>query len=177
MIAILIAFYICIGTFAIIGAMRGWAKELLVIFSVILALALITIIETMMPSLGRAVTSDPKTNFWVRTGILVVLAFFGYQSPKVPILNRTQRVRDRLSDNLLGFFMGALSGYAIIGSLWWFLAQANYFPPYIFPPGNDPMGLAAQRMVQWLPPAFLLGSVNVYIAVVIAFIFVIIVIV
>ena len=38
MISILSAFWMFVILFGLIGAMRGWAKELLVVFSVVLAL-------------------------------------------------------------------------------------------------------------------------------------------
>ena len=46
MISILSAFWMFVILFGLIGAMRGWAKELLVVFSVILALFLIYVLET-----------------------------------------------------------------------------------------------------------------------------------
>ena len=68
--------------FAIIGALRGWAKELLVIFSVILArfiefvvLVYVPVLSTSLQSLQQ---SDPKTWFYMRLMIFAVLVAFGY---------------------------------------------------------------------------------------------------
>lgn len=175
MIAILIAFYGLIFLFAVMGIIRGWAKELLVVFSVLLALALISIMENLLPVIGDTLAGNPTLDFWVRVGTVLLMAFFGYQSPKISLLARAAERRDQIQDSLLGFIMGAISGYMIIGSLWWFVADIGYWPPYIEAPGNDPLGQAAQRWVEWLPPAYLLDSPWVYVAVVLAFIFVIVV--
>ena len=45
MISLLVVFYMFLITFAIIGGLRGWAKELLVVFSVVLAFFLIFLLE------------------------------------------------------------------------------------------------------------------------------------
>jgi len=175
MIAILIAFYACIILFATMGSVRGWAKELLVIFSVILALALISIIENLLPGISNTLRGNPTLDFWIRVSILLIMTFFGYQSPKLPFFSRAAERREQIQDTLLGIIMGAISGYMVVGSLWWFINEMNYFPPYITAPGNDPLGASALRIVKWLPPEYFLGGPVVYIAVVLAFIFVMIV--
>ena len=45
MMSIVYIFWMYVILFAVIGAMRGWAKELLVAFSVITALAVILLLE------------------------------------------------------------------------------------------------------------------------------------
>lgn len=175
MIAIIIAFYACVIFFAVMGSIRGWAKELLVIFSVILALALIAILENLLPVVSATLNANEMLDFWVRVAILMLMTFFGYQSPKIALLSRGAARRDQIQDTLLGLILGAVSGYMIIGSLWYFIDDVGYFPPYIYPPDNSPLGLSAQRMVEWLPPALLWNGPIIYVAVVLAFIFVIIV--
>lgn len=175
MIAIVIAFYACIIFFSIMGSTRGWAKELLVIFSVILALALIAILENLLPVVSATLAANKTLDFWVRVIILMMMAFFGYQSPKIAFLGRSAARRDQIQDTLLGLILGAVSGYMIVGSLWYFIDAMGYFPPYIYPPDNSPLGLSAQRLVEWLPPALLWNGPIIYVTVVLAFIFVIIV--
>ena len=145
MIAILIAFYALIFLFAVMGSVRGWAKELLVIFSALLALALIYIIENLLPVISDTVGGNPTLQFWVRTIILLVMAFFGYQSPKISLLARAAERRDQIQDTLLGLILGAVSGYMIVGSLWYFMNDVGYFPPAVLPPGDDPLCLASLR--------------------------------
>ena len=110
MISILFAFWMFVVLFGLIGAMRGWAKELLVIFSVVLALFLIYVLESftqfMVPFeevLGQVENLSPentellipclspvqdelKIQFWSRASIVAILAFFGYQTPRLAVV-------------------------------------------------------------------------------------------
>jgi len=61
--------------FALIGATRGWAKELIVLFSVILGLFILTVLEKFIPFVQALVLSAPLTLFWIRIGLLSVLAW------------------------------------------------------------------------------------------------------
>jgi hypothetical protein len=177
MVSLLIVFYLFVFLFAIIGAMRGWAKELLVIFSVILALAFITVIENLVPVIGPFITTNPSLQFWFRVSIVIVMAFFGYQSPKFPRLQKLADRRDKIQDVMLGFILGAVSGYFVIGTLWSFIDSAGYpFGDWIIPPSSQwPLGDAALRTIRYLPPVWLGTPPVIYIAVVLAFIFVIVV--
>ncbi len=176
-VSILVVFYLFLILFAIIGAMRGWAKELLVGFSVVLAMALIVILETLIPVLSTFLTRDPVIQFWSRTVIVTLLVFFGYQSPKLSQFAKAVSRRDQIQDVLLGLILGLVSGYLIVGSLWAFMASADYpFAPYITAPqSGQPLGDAALRIVNYLPPVWLGKAPNIFIAVVFAFIFVIVV--
>jgi lysylphosphatidylglycerol synthetase-like protein (DUF2156 family) len=176
-VSILVVFYMFLILFAIIGAMRGWAKELLVAFSVILAMALIAILETLIPVVRDFLTRDATIQFWSRTVILTLLVFFGYQSPKLSQFSKAASRRDQIQDVLLGLILGLISGYLIVGSLWSFMVSANYpFAPYITAPqSGQPLGDTALRIVNYLPPVWLGKVPNIFIAVVFAFIFVIVV--
>jgi uncharacterized membrane protein required for colicin V production len=169
-------FFFLIAIFAIIGAMRGWAKELLVIFSVILSMFIVSVLERYVPAVSTAFAQPGTTSqFWLRTTVLILLVFFGYQTPNLPRLAGARFVRERLEDVLLGLFLGALNGYLIIGTLWLYLDQANYPFEYITPPveGTE-MGDAALRLLELLPPTWMEPPV-IYFAVAIAFIFVLVV--
>ena len=52
MIGLNAIFWMFVILFGIIGAMRGWAKELLVTFSVILAMFILTVLENFVPVIG-----------------------------------------------------------------------------------------------------------------------------
>lgn len=175
MISLLIVFYLFVGTFALIGSMRGWAKEVLVIFSVILALAFITVVEELIPVIGPFLKSNPSMQYWVRMGIVFAMTFFGYQSPKFSRLEKAAEKRDKIQDALLGLVIGALSGYFVVGTIWYFTHSASY--PVISefvvnPPAN--LEEATQRILNILPPTWLGKQPQVYIAVVLSFIFVIV---
>jgi hypothetical protein len=169
-------FFFLVAILAIIGAMRGWAKELLVTFSVILSLFILTVVEGYVPAVYQAFAMPgTTTQFWMRTLITIVLVFFGYQTPNLPKLAGTRFARERLEDMLLGLFLGAINGYLIIGTLWLYLDQAGYPFEYITPPiAGTEMGDAALAMLEWLPPVWMDPPI-IYFAVALAFIFVIVV--
>jgi hypothetical protein len=179
MISLLVAFYMFLFVFAIIGSMRGWAKELLVIFSVILALAFIALVENLIPVVGSFIKSNPTVQFWFRITTVMVMTFFGYQTPKLARFAKAAERRDQIQDVMLGFIMGAISGYFVVGTLWSFVDSAGY--PYgvgkwLYPPTADQyLGNATLTLIKYLPPVWLGKSPIIYIAVVLAFVFVIIV--
>jgi hypothetical protein len=174
----LIVFYMFLALFAIIGAMRGWAKEILVTFSVILALALITVLEELLPVVGPMLKGNLSLQYWVRMAILLGMTFFGYQSPKITRLAKGSERKDRIQDTLLGLILGMVSGFFVAGSFWWFSNAAGYpvLTEYIVAPAvTQPGGETTLRVLSLLPPAWLMKQPNIYIAVVLAFIFVIVV--
>jgi uncharacterized membrane protein required for colicin V production len=174
MVSLPFVFWMYVTLFAIVGAMRGWARELMVAFSVILALAFTRLLERYVPLIA---SMDPASSglFWLRTIILVVLVFFGYQTVNLPRF-AAKAARERLQDTLLGLFFGAINGYLIAGTLWFDLAQALYAPTgqAIIAPPAGPIADAVNKILPLLPPR-LLGEPGIYFAVILAFIFVIVV--
>lgn len=198
MISILAAFWMFIILFGLIGAMRGWAKELLVIFSIVLALFLIYVLETFtafivpfedilgqvenlspytgFETLPAPIQDELKVQFWTRGAIVGILAFFGYQTPRLAALREKAR-REKIQDVLLGAVLGLGSGFFIIGTLWWYMAAAHYpFGPEIMPPQpGTPLGDAALSALKYFPPVFASNQLGLFFAVVIAFMFVLVV--
>jgi uncharacterized membrane protein required for colicin V production len=176
MISLVVLFWLFIIIFATIGSMRGWARELLVTFSAVLALFIVTVLYTYVPFV-KNLAPDSTTLFWLRTVIIVSLAFFGYQTPNIPRLAAQNRfARDRLQDILLGVFLGALNGYLIVGSIWYYMNAANYPFPNIVQapqPGTE-VYTVTQQMMPLMPPA-ILSSSTIYFAVALAFAFVLVV--
>jgi hypothetical protein len=175
MVSLIVVFWMYVILFAIIGAMRGWARELLVSFSVILALFILTVLENYIPFIRDTLRSLPAALFWLRTGLLIALVFFGYQTPNIPRLAAQNRfARERLQDILLGVFLGALNGYLIAGTIWFYLHVAGYpFPNLISPPTGTVLDTTI-RMMAVMPPDLLGGSV-IFFAVALAFAFVLVV--
>jgi hypothetical protein len=170
-------FYCFVILFAVIGAMRGWAKEMMVTASAVLGLFIITVLETYVKGISQTFATPGSTGqFWMRLAIIAILAFFGYQTPNLPRVGGDRFVRERLQDSLLGIFLGALNGYLIVGSIWFFLSEANYKAlSYIVPP--DPgtaAGQAAIKLLAFMAPAWL-GVPVIYFAVALSFIFVVVV--
>ena len=93
-------------------------------------------LESFVPFISNILASNATILFWVRSMIVIALVFFGYQTPNIPRLAAQNRfARDRLQDILLGVFLGALNGYLIVGTIWFYLHAASYpFPNIIEPP-------------------------------------------
>ena len=175
MVSLNIVFWLFVIIFAVIGTMRGWAKELLVSFSIILALFIISVLDTYVPPLKPFLDGANSTAFWTQTIIVALLAFFGYQTPNIPKLGGGKFAREKLQDALFGAVLGAFNGYLIVGSIWYFLDQANYFYNLITAPvAGTAAGDAALRLISLLPPNWLTIP-GVYFAVAVSFLFVVVV--
>ena len=116
MMSIVYVFWMYVGIFGVIGAARGWAKELLVAFSVILALALIHLLRRYIPIVAD-LPDDSVELFWIQTLILGALVFFGYQTVLLVPHLQSKANRERLQDALFGAIVGAINGYLIAGTL------------------------------------------------------------
>ena len=176
MVSLTVLFWLFVVLFAIIGAMRGWAKEMLVTFSVLLAIFIIVLMETYLPLLSPDSSINQSTRFWFQTGIIGLLVFFGYQTPNLRALAGPRFARDRVQDVLLGLILGAINGYLIVGSIWFYMADVGYpFQPYFVPPdANTAMGQAALNLLEKMPPVYLVPP-WIYFAVAVAFLFVVVV--
>ncbi|MEJ5313662.1 CvpA family protein [Anaerolinea thermophila] len=176
MVSLNALFWLFVILFAIIGAMRGWAKELLVTFSAILAFFIVTVLETYVPFVKDTLKNNPDTLFWLRITVLTLAVFFGYQSPNIQKFAAGGRfAREKLQDYLLGFLLGAINAYLFVGTIWWYLHQANYPGEFIVPPDpNTPLGLAALDLLEQMPPVWLKPP-GLFFAVALAFAFVLIV--
>jgi len=108
-------------------------------------------------------------------GILSVLTFFGYQSPKVQRIAKATEKRGQLAERLLGFLIGVVSGYFVIGTAWAFSYQAGY-PLLIKQIQAAPPEIAdtVNRLLELLPPVWLDQPLKVFVALVLIFLLVII---
>ena len=174
MMSIIYVFWMYVFLFAIIGWMRGWAKELLVAFSVILALALNHVIRRYIPLAANLPETDASL-FWMRTIILVVLVYFGYQTVvSIPHLAAKSRT-EKLQDTLFGAFIGGINGYLVAGSILYYVHIADYsFQNVIIKPTDPTLLQQVNEMMLYMPPQ-LLGEPGIYFAVILAMVFVLVV--
>ena len=173
MMSIISIFWMYVLFFAVVGAMRGWAKELLVAFSVVTALAVNLLLEKYIP-LVRDLDKAGGSIFWIRTLILIALVYFGYQTVSISRF-ASKAMRERLQDSLFGAVLGGLNGYLIAGTILFYNHVANY--PYrdIISPATDQVIVQAiDTMMRYMPPRFL-GEPGIYFAVIIILIFIIVV--
>lgn len=177
MMSLASVFWLFVIVFAVIGAMRGWAKELLVTFSIIISLFILGVLERYVPPVREFLTQHNGTGqFWTRTMIVIVLVFFGYSTPNIQKFGGARFARERLSDTMLGLVLGALNGFLLVGTLWYFLELSNYpYPNFISAPDpNQPLGASAIRLLPYLAPRWL-GVPFVYFAVALFALFVLVV--
>lgn len=174
MMSIVYIFWMYVILFALVGWMRGWAKELLVAFSVILALALSHVLRRYIPIAQGLPETDPSL-FWIRSLILLVLVYFGYQTViSIPHLAAKSRT-ERLQDTLFGAFLGALNGYLVAGSILYYMHIADYpFETVISKPADPGILQTVNQMMLYMPPQ-LLGEPGIYFAIILAFVFVLVV--
>ena len=174
MMSVVYLFWMFVILFAIVGWMRGWAKELLVAFSVVLALALNHVMRRYIPIAQNLPETDASL-FWVRTIILLVLVYFGYQTV-ISISHLASRAaRERLQDTLFGAILGAINGYLIAGTILFYMHVADYpFREVISKPADPVLLQTVNQMMLYMPPQ-LLGEPGIYFAIIIAFVFVLVV--
>jgi uncharacterized membrane protein required for colicin V production len=170
--------------FALIGSLRGWAKEVIVAFSVILALFVEHVLMTFVPPVGILIRNmAPESQFYTRSVLFIIITVFGYASPSIASQLGAKVARERLQDLLLGFFIGLLNGFLVVGTLLSFLSTVGFGAPAdqpqaagiggILPPQP---GSTSANLLGFLPPELIKQSNAVlYIAVAAAFVFVIVV--
>lgn len=185
MISLVYVLWLLVILFGVIGALRGWAKELLVTFSGLLALFVINLLEQyagffppilLLPAGATAEQlSSVRFAFWIRAFIMIVLAYFGYQTSIIQRFVKPERLmREQLQDTLLGLFLGAVNGFLIMGTILSYLHEAGYPFPDIISAPTGPAAETMARLSPFLPPHWL-GVPGIYIAIAIAFIFVLVV--
>ncbi|MBM2843808.1 MAG: hypothetical protein HW404_1645 [Anaerolineales bacterium] len=175
MISIIVVFWMFAGLFALVGGMRGWARELLVTSALVLGLFLIAILENYITPFRDAMAlQTPGTQVAIRGGLLLLLAFFGYQTPNLRAL-QPKMARERVEEIVLGLILGLLNGYLLVGSIWYYLNQAGY-PTNLVTAPEEGSALAAQiaTFMPYLAPAILTVPL-VYFVVSIVFVFIIVV--
>lgn len=172
MISIIYVFWMYVVLFAVIGMLRGWAKELLVGFAVVVAVALNFLLHAYAPMVNKLPDYDIAL-FWVRTIVLVVLTYFGYQTVISVARLQAGARRERLQDSLFGLFLGGVNGYLVAGTFWSYWADAGY-------PGGFVQSAGAvaeqtiQKMLEYMPP-HLLGAPGIYFAVIVVLVFILVV--
>ncbi len=151
MIALNAVFWTFVLLFAVIGALRGVAKEILVSASIIGIMFLFSLLQQFAPAIWESFTRDPATGFFIETVAIGLAALFGYAGPALSMQLAGRAKREKGVEIIAGFAAGAVNGWLIVGSVLFFLHRAGYpFPEFIQPPGpNSPI----VEMLSWMPPA------------------------
>jgi uncharacterized membrane protein required for colicin V production len=195
MISLNTIFWIMIGFAGMIGALRGWARELVAMAGLVLALFAIKQFGPQMmsllgivPDLTDATSAEIiyRRQFWILTAILGSIAFFSYQGPTLASgMNARLRPRDAVQDKLLGFILGCANGYLFFGTLFSFLeyqmrdgqfVRLGAGQPYIFSPEliTRPANVEALTLFSYLPLELFQGALLLPLALVVLFLIIII---
>jgi uncharacterized membrane protein required for colicin V production len=132
MINLVTVFWLMVGLFALIGALRGWTREVIATAGIILSLFALNLVGPIFVSF-LGVTADPavsidgeavrRRQFYLLALIHLIITFVSYQGPVLAgsrLVDRL-RVRDSIQDKVMGALVGAINGYLVIGTLWSFL--------------------------------------------------------
>lgn len=175
MVSLTFLFWMYVVLFAVIGAMRGWARELLVAFSLILSLAVNHVLVKYIPVI-KTLEANSSSLFWIRTAVVITVVYFGYQTVISIQRLAARATRERLQDTLFGAVLGGINGYLIAGTIWFYLNETQYqylAPTMIIAPTGE-LARIVTGMMTYMPPR-LLGEPGIYIAVILAFVFVLVV--
>ncbi len=147
--------YVMIGLFGFIGYQRGLSKELISLAGIILALFALFQFNNLLLNVLLA-NVPPEQKFVVQCLIFGVIVFFAYQTRGLGRKLASDGGRDSLQTTILGTLMGAVNGYLIWGSLWYFM-HINGYPlsPFITAP---PAGTQSADMIAALPLYLLAGG-------------------
>jgi len=132
-----LTFFIVLSIFAVIGLVRGYARELGVTTMLLIALLVTVLLDTYAGSywdrfLELFAGSDPAAQLTVQavlfTLFLLVVAFISYQG-------ETLTFPGSGTNSFISFLLGLFNGYLLAGSIWYYLACANWpfgnvQPPY-----------------------------------------------
>ena len=130
MIGLEVVYWVFIIFFGLIGALRGWTKEIVATAGLVLSLfaldyfgpTILNVVGFVDPAglQGEALDQMYRRQFWSLTGLHIFIAFWSYQGPTVGGRRGGSR-SDNVQDKLLGWIIGSLNGYFIIGTIYSFL--------------------------------------------------------
>lgn len=129
MLNLLNLFWILVIFFMVMGAIRGWAKEIVVTAGQILSLFILQQFSWLgFSTFGLG--TDPtipdmgvlRNQFWVLVAIHLLITFFSYEGPSLTGFRKDKlSAKDNLQERLLGGILGGVNGYLLFGSLLSFL--------------------------------------------------------
>lgn len=189
MISLSTVFWIMVIFLALIGSMRGWTKEVVATSGLVLSLFAINQFGAYLTGLVSGGTVDTelarRQAFYWFTIVHLLIAFFSYQGPAFAgaRLADRLRIRDNLQDKFMGFLVGGVNGYLIVGSILAFLefqlqGPANWvrLPPgvqYPFPPETIVRASQLDSLMTNLPFPFLAPYLPFLVVIVFLFVLVV----
>jgi len=126
-------FWLMVSFFSLVGALRGWTKEVIATSGLVLSLFAINQFGAqlvgILGSVGNAAAAASETvpverrEFYILSIVHLTITFFSYQGPTFAgrRVGDRLRVRDSVQDKVLGAIVGAINGYLMVGTVWAFL--------------------------------------------------------
>ena len=130
MISMITIFWIFVGFFAIIGALRGWSQEIVAGAGQVLSLFAIKqfgfyLIRVFQMIPDQASPTDInaiyRNQFWTLALIHLMITFWSYQGPVTSRVSNRIGTRSGTQDKLLGAVLRGLNGYLLVGTIYSFL--------------------------------------------------------
>ncbi len=146
-----VVFLILIGLFGAIGVVRGWQRELGVTTMLLITLFVIEFvlttsvgqrIESFLTGAGVSQEQLLVIESMAAVGLLLLVTFISYQGLGLVYPGSSK-------NSFLSLLIGLLNGYLFAGSLWYYLARANWPLVNIVPDYSQ----FYDFFVQILPPA------------------------
>lgn len=137
--------WVFVLVFAAVGLGRGWTKEVIAMAGIMLGLFALHQFDGAIRDQLLA-NSSAQLKFVIQSAILLLITFFAYQT-RALMGGRAadapdERGRDATQSKALGGIVGALNGYLVSGSIWYFMHINDYpLSPYIEAPAADTLSL------------------------------------
>ena len=113
-----LVFAMFVLVFGLIGAMRGWVREIIVTASLVLALFVLNQLGDKWNTVVNGFTAQHSTEQWLlRTAPMFIIGFFGYLGPTVVRSRFEQTTRGKLEQGMLAFIVGMINGYILFSTL------------------------------------------------------------
>jgi uncharacterized membrane protein required for colicin V production len=141
-----LVFIMFVVIFGLVGAMRGWVREVIVTASLVLALFVLNQLGDKWNTLVAGLAAKNSTEQWVwRSLPLFFIAFFGYLGPAVVRSRFEQNMRGKIEQGFLAFIIGAINGYIIFSTISFIAWRAGLL--------DSPAVAGAHTSPLFIPPA------------------------
>jgi hypothetical protein len=156
MISLYSMLWVCAAFFGVIGVIRGLRREVVALGGIILATFALFQFDNIIR--GTLLATAGRTEaFFVQVGLFGVIVYFAYQTRSIGAFEeeRSGARVSRLQDAILGGLLGAVNGYLIWGSVWYFL-DINEYPlsPLVAAPTIDSVSAQSLNAI----PLVLIGG-------------------
>ncbi len=162
MIQLSVIVYLFIVFFAYVGWLRGWTKEVISLAGIMLAIFALWEFRAVIT--GVIFNDLPAGQvFYIQSALFLIIVFFAYQTRALAERSGRRNNREELQTKVLGGIVGAINGYLVSGTLWFFLdyqglsgtAQNYPLAPLVTAPQA---GSVSADMVANLPVYVLTGA-------------------